>query len=70
MNQKFEEKLLNFKPQFGNMRHIWIAEAVDKLRKKEKLLKEKLTNQAAIDRTLKEIENIEKHIEFAIENKN
>lgn len=63
---EFQNFIKGFKPEFGNMNHIRVLEMIDRINKKDKLVKEKLKNQAAITRTLKEIANDEKQIIFLI----
>ncbi|MES2408770.1 MAG: hypothetical protein V4509_00535 [Patescibacteria group bacterium] len=62
MNKNFEEQLKSFKPEFGNMKHVQILGMVERLRQKEKLLKNQITLKRTIAKKLKEIEMDERKI--------
>lgn len=66
MNQEFEEFLKTFKPEFGNLSHIQVLKQIERLRGKEKLVKEKLQNQAAINKKLEEIKRDESSIMYVL----
>ncbi len=68
MTPDFEDFIKTFKPEFGNKNHIFILEQLAKMRKKERLVNELLTNQTAIKKHIKEIGEAEKHIIFMINN--
>lgn len=62
MTEEFENFIKTIKPEFGNENHLRAMEMIDKLRKKEKLLKEKLKTANAIKKLLREIELDERNI--------
>ncbi len=66
MTKQLDEFLKTFKPEFGNEQHLQILELIAKAKKKESLVTEKLTNQKAIERNLKEVDRAENQIIFLI----
>lgn len=66
MNKKFEEIIKEIKWEFENENHIKVLDMLNRLRKKETLLRERITNQAAIDRKLREIDVDERQILFTL----
>lgn len=66
MNKEFEDFIKTFKPEFGNEKHIRALQAIERIRSKEKLVREKLQNAKAIEKKLKEIERDERNILFLL----
>ena len=54
------------KPEFGNPNHILALEKIERIRSKEKIVKEKLQNNKAIERKLIEIKRDEENILFLL----
>lgn len=69
MNKDFEEFIKNFRPEFGNEKHIQALEMITRIRTKESLIKQKLSNQKAIQTKLVEIKRNEQAVMFLLKSK-